>query len=138
MLKYKIMSLISAIRRNINLLMAERKLKIEDISIKEDEHGFIKISISASEVIDGLTLGERLYLKNSLEYGCEPDWLYRRAKQPSKCFEILGWNPSSYKFPITIKEIYNQETKRVSPETLKEIFLNSYLSDRIFNNPFHR
>lgn len=116
----------------------EQGMKIESIAVKKDSFNFIKISIAASEVTNGLTLSEYYYLDFCEEYDCNKFWLYKRAKGKGVAYEIKGWNPSSYRTPITLMEVINNKEIKVSPEKLIKIFSKSHLVDRRFKNPFHR
>lgn len=125
-------------KRELSKILSEKNIKIEDVSIKEDEHGFIKINLNASQIENGLTLGERLYLENAEEYGCKPEWLYKRAKLSGKAYEIISWNPNSYRYPLTVKEVYDNKIEKITIKKLISLFSKNYLQDRNFRNPLFR
>lgn len=125
-------------KRQLSKILSESDIKIEDIDIKEDEYGFIKINIKSSKIENNLTLGERLYLENAEEYNCQKKWLYKRAKHSGKAYEIISWNPNSYRYPITIKEVYDGKVIKVTTKKLISLFSNCYLMDRKFKDPQYR
>lgn len=135
---YEINLLKSKIKRELSKILSYDDIKIEDISIKKDEYGFIKLNINASEIKNNLTLGERLYIENAKEYECDPNWLYKRAKLPKEAYEIISWNPNSYRYPITVKEVYNAEIKKITIKKLISLFSKSYLEERRFREPISR
>lgn len=136
--QYKLDGIKLQVKRLLVKSLSEHNIKLENISLKKDANGFLKINLLASEVKDQLTLGERLYIENAQEYNCDPSWLYKRAKLAGKAYEIVSWNPNSYRYPIAVKEVYSLEIKKITTKKLISLFSKGYLMDRKFRSPYSR
>jgi hypothetical protein len=138
MQQYKLKSIQSDIKITLQKSLSNNNIRVENITLKEDDNGLIKINVQASEIIDGLTLGERLYIENAQEYNCNPLWIYQRTNLSGESYEIISWNQNSYRYPITVKEVYSSEIKKITTKKLISLFNKGYLIKRKFNNPYFR